>query len=168
MIKIFKQNKTKNGYATLELLFYIAFFVLLSLVVIDAMMVMAKSFKETSIQAELLQSGTIMEGISRELRQANDFSFASNVLTVNTEDDSGNPKTITYALSNSRIQITDSVAGSLGNLNTPNIAVMNFNLVTITTAKGKAAEISLTVKSNNDRLERTADFNNTVVLRGSY
>ena len=56
MIKIFKKNNTKQGYATLELLFYIALFTMLSLVVIDAMIIMAGSFRETSIQAEFVQS----------------------------------------------------------------------------------------------------------------
>ena len=68
MIKFIK-NKNKlsaqRGYAILELLFYIAFFAVLSLVVINSLIVMTGSFKDNIAQAELIQSGGIMERISR-------------------------------------------------------------------------------------------------------
>jgi uncharacterized protein involved in exopolysaccharide biosynthesis len=171
MIKLNKKrnySSTEAGYAVLELLFYISFFVLLSFVVINAMIVMAKSFRETEIYTGLIQSSTMMEKISRELRQADDFSFASGVLVVNTKDDSNNPKTITYTYASPNIQVSDSVLGSLGNLNASNIAVINFSFTPITTARGKAAVILLTVKDNDDASEREVDFNNTIVLRGDY
>ncbi len=174
-MKIFnkKVNRKKSpsafgGYAVLELIFYITFFAILSIVLVNAMITMAKSFKETSIQAELVQSGMMMEKISRELRQADDFSFASNILIINTRDDFDNSKTITYAFFDSSAQIEDSLLGDLGNLNTPNIAIIDFNFTPVITAKGKAAVVTLTVRSNNDTSERTITFNNTVVLRGSY
>ena len=126
----------QSGYAILELLFYISFFVILSLLVINSMIIMTQSFKETSIQAELMQGGSILERISRDLRQANDFSYASNVLTVDI-DDSDSPKTITFTFANPNIQVTDSVLGNLGNLNSPNIAVTGFAITPITTTEGK-------------------------------
>lgn len=174
MIKINKKKNKKNGppgqagYALLEMIFYISLFAVVSVVVVNAMLSMTLSFKETTIQAELIQSGMMLEKISRELRQADDFSFVANTLIINTKDDSNNPKTITYAWADSNIQITDSLSGSLGNLNAPNIAVINFNLAPIITTKGKAAEILITVKSNNDTYNRTINFNDTIVLRGSY
>lgn len=174
MIYMIKKNKikkhisTRSGYAVLELLFYISFFILLSLVVIDAMITMAKSFRETEIYTDLIQSSTIMEKITRDLRQANDFSFTSGILVINTKDDAGSPKTITYTYANPNIQITDSVLGNLGNLNAPNITVTNFNVTTTTTTMGKAATILLVVKDNNDASGREVDFNDTIVLRGDY
>ena len=174
MIKLNKQDKTKNGpsaqagYAVLELLFYISFFALLSFVVIDAMIIMTKSFGETKIYTELIQSSTMMEKISRELRQANDFSFTSNDLVINTKDDSNNPKTIIYTYTGTNVQVTDSSLGNLGNLNTPDITVKNFSFTSTVTAKGKAATILLTVMDNKDASGRVVDFNDTVVLRGDY
>lgn len=161
--------KAKNkGYAILEILFYISFFTVFSLVVINAMIAMAKSFKETSIQEELMQSGVIMEKISREIRQAyNIGSVSANDLQLNTTDSDGANKTVEFLLSGGNVQLIENSVLT-GNLNPPNIEVANLTFTQIITAKGKAVKIFLTVKSINDALDRTRDFYNTIVLRGNY
>ena len=163
--------KIKNGnrgYAILELLFYIAFFAIISLVVINAMITMTKSFRETSIQGELVQSGVIMEKMSREIRQAYDISSMSGSdLNLNSTDSGGASKTVEFLLSGSNLQlIEDSVL--TGNLNTPNIVVTGLTFTQITTNKGKAVKILLSVRTSNDALNRTVDFYDTIVLRGDY
>ena len=167
MIKNIKKNK--NGYAVLELIFYIALFVVLSLVVIDAMITMARSFRETSIQAEFVQSGTIMERMSREIRASYDIDVTSTNtdLKLNTKDDDGVEKIIEFKLVGSDIQLWDAGI-NIGNLNTPNIIISALTFTQITTAKGKAVKIFLTIKSANDVLGRTQNFYDTIVLRGSY
>ena len=156
MIKI---NKQKNGYAVLELLFYIAFFTVLSSVVINAMITMTRSFKETTIQAELVQSGNIIERMSREIRQASDItSISSTDLKLNA---------VEFKLSGSDIQLFENDI-FVGNLNTPNIIVTALAFTQITTAKGKAVKIELTLKSANDTSDNTKDFYDTIVLRGNY
>lgn len=166
MIKI---SKTKNGYAILELLFYIAFFSVLSLVVINAMITMSKSFKETTIQAELVQSGTIMERMSREIRQASDISsISANDLVLNT----GVNKKVEFKFISDEpdIQLWENSGSNIftGNLNTPNIIVTALTFTQIITTKGKAVKILLTVKSTNDVSGRTQNFYDTIVLRGIY
>lgn len=169
MSKIIKKNKKKNGYALLELLFYISLFAILTIVVIDAMITMARSFKETTIQAELVQSGTIMERMSREIRQANDISsISANDLVLNT----GVNKTVEFKFISDEpdVQLWENSGSNIftGNLNTPNIIVTALNFTQIITTKGKAVKILLTVKSTNDVSGRTQNFYDTVVLRGSY
>ena len=174
MIRIHKKNgiifkeKTKGGYAILELLFYISLFAILSVVVINSMITMTKSFGETKIQAELVQSGTIMERISREIRQAKDINLTSSSdLILNTTDGSGGAKTVEFLLSGSNLEILEN--GTLtGNLNTPNIAVTGITFLQATTTKGKAVKIILSVRSNDDSLNRVQNFYDTIVLRGSY
>ena len=163
-----KIKNYKKGYAILELLFYIAFFAILSLVVINAMIVMTRSFKETSIQGELIQSGVIMERISREVRQAyNISSISATDLNLDSTDNGGANKTVEFLLSGTDIQLLEN--GVLtGNLNTPNIAVTALTFTQVTTTKGKAVKVALTVKSNNDALARTQDLYDTIVLRGIY
>ena len=159
-----KQNKTKHGYAILDLLFYIAFFVTLSLVVIDAMITMARSFREISIQAELTQSGTIMERMSREIRQASSInSISANNLALNI----GVSQTIEFKFISPNIQLWDN-GSNIGNLNSPNIAVTALNFTQIATAKGKAVKVSLTLRDNNDIQGRLVNFYDTITLRGSY
>jgi hypothetical protein len=166
---IFKNRRElTRGYTLVEVIFYVVLFAILSIVLLDVMITMTGLFMKTMINRDIMQGSTIMENISRELKQANDFSFASNTLTLNTEDSYGNPKTITYSFSNPNMQINDSVLGNLGNLNTPNVSITNFNVITINTLKGKAAKLDLVIKSNRDSESRTENFENTLILRGSY
>ncbi|MFA6520178.1 MAG: hypothetical protein WCT44_01070 [Candidatus Paceibacterota bacterium] len=159
MIKIGKKRKNNQGVALLELLFYIALFTMLSLVVINAMITMARSFKETATQAELIQSGSIMERISREIRQASSItSISATDLKLNA---------VEFKLSGSDLQLFENNI-FIGNLNTPNIAITGLVFTEITTAQGKAIKIFLSLKSNNDISARIVDFYDTVVLRESY
>ena len=162
-------NKKKNGYAVLELLFYIAFFAIFSIIAINSMIIMAKSFKETAILTELAQSGAIMERMSREIRQAYGIDFTSTAtdLKLNTKDSSGVNKTMEFKFVNPNIQLWDS-GSNIGNLNPPNIVVTALAFTQITTGNGKAVKISLTIKSTRDSSNRLQDFYDTVTLRGSY
>lgn len=156
--------KTKNGYAVLELLFYIAFFAALSLIVIEAMITMSGSFKETSIYAELAQSGSIIERMSREIRQASSInSISANDLTLDTVAS----KTMEFKFISPDIQLWDN-GSNIGNLNSPNIAITALAFTQITTVKGKAVRVSLTLRDNNDIQGRLENFYNTIVLRGDY
>lgn len=166
---MFKKIKKNNaGYSLIETVFYVALFAILSVALLEVMITMTGSFMQTIINRNLMQGSVVIEDISRELKQANNFSFASNILTVNTEDVSGNPKTVIFTFANSNISVVDSVLGNLGNLNPPNISITYFTVSTITTPESKAARISLRVHSNNDSTNRAEYFYNTVVLRGDY
>ena len=163
-----KINNGERGYAIVELLFYISFFAVFVLVVINSMVTMARAFKETSIQSEFLQSGSIMERISREIKQSNSISsIAGTDLTLNTKDSGGADKTVRFVLSGTDIQFYENGA-STGNLNSPNISVTALSFTEITTTKGKAIKISISVQSDNDIAGRTNNFYNTIVLRGDY
>ncbi len=176
IVNNFKKNKRaypakpwrSGGYAILELLFYIAFFATFSLIVINAMITMTKSFRETSIQGELVQSGVIMERISREIRQAYGInSISTTDLKLDSTDSLGVNKTVKFSLSSGNIQLIENSI-TTGNLNTADIVVTALAFTQITTTKGKAVKIFLTIRSNNDVLNRTQDFYDTVVLRGVY
>ena len=97
MSKIIKIKK-ESGYTVLELLFYVAFFGVLSILAINAMISMGKSFREATIQAEFVQSGTILERIGREIRQAYDIDLTSTNtdLKLNTKDSAGVNKTMEF------------------------------------------------------------------------
>jgi len=162
---IFKQKK-KNGYAVLELLFYISFFVVLSLLVINAMITMARAFRETNMEAELVQSGNIMERMAREIRQASGIgSISSTDLLLNTV--SGADTTIEFKLLGTNLQLFEN--GTLtGNLNPPNIAVTGLSFSQIATTESKAVKIVLNVRSTDNTQNQVQNFYDTIVLRGSY
>lgn len=164
----FKIKNRKQGHSLIELLFYISILALVTLVVIKSLFVMTSSFRETSFQAELIGSSSIMERMSREIRQSVSINtISANSLTLNTKDGSGVDKTVIFSLAGSDINFTDNGV-SMGNLNTPNISVSSLVFTEITTTKGKAVKISLTLSSINDKLSRTVNFYNTIALRGMY
>ncbi len=167
MTSLRKKDKKKNGYAVLELLFYISFFVVLSLVLISAMITMARAFRETAIQAELTQSGNIMERMSREIRAAYGIDETSTNTDLKLNTNFGTNTKIEFKLLNSSLQLLENEAFT-GNLNTPNISITALSFTQITTAQGKAIRMLLTVRANNDVSGTTQNFYNTVVLRGAY
>ena len=167
-MKIFKLKNKNKGATLLELLFYIAFFITFSLLVISAMITMTRSFRETGIQGELAQGGVIMERMVREIRQAYDIgSLSTSDLVLNTKDSGGANKTVEFVLSGSDIQLLEN--GVLtGNLNTSKIVVTGLAFTQITTVKGKAVMLTFSIRSTSDALARTFDFYDTIVLRGKY
>ncbi|HAS81078.1 MAG: hypothetical protein UR25_C0005G0007 [Candidatus Nomurabacteria bacterium GW2011_GWE1_32_28] len=162
------KSKRNSGYALLETIFYILLFAILSIAVINSMITMTKAFSETTIQAELMQGGSTLERISREIRGAYSInSITSNSLKLNTKDAEGVNKTIEFSLLDSNIRLLENDI-FIGNLNTSNIVVNNIVFTQINTTKSTAIKIVLTVKSGHDLQDRTEDFYNTVVLRGDY
>lgn len=163
-----KINKTNKGYALLELLFYVAFFAVLILLVINAIITMTRSFRETTIQNEWIQNGTSVERISREIRQAYGInSISANSLKLNTKDSGGANKIVEFLLSGTDIQFLENDILT-GNLNTPNISISDLVFTQINTAKGVAVKVSLSFKSKNDVQNRVQTFYDSIVLRGSY
>jgi len=158
-----KIENYKEGYTVVELLFYIALFALLSIVVIDAMITMTKSFRETSIQAEWIQGSTIMERISREVRQAEEVT----TISASSLELTNSGGTVEFVLSGTNIQFLENDVFT-GDLNTANIVVTGLTFTQITTTVGEAVKIALTIRSTNDAQSRTQNFYNTVVLRGKY
>ncbi len=163
-----KKQSTSHGYAIMELLFYLSLFIILSVVVINSLITMSQAFKETTIQGELVRSGTVMERISREVRGAYAISsISTNDLVLNTKDSTGADKTVRFLLSGTSIQLFEN--GTLiGNLNTNTISVTSLVFTQITTTEGVAVKIALTVLPTNDKQGRTENFYDTIVLRGDY
>lgn len=169
VLKKFPQGPSLHrGYALLELLFYVAFFTVLILVVINAIITMTRSFRENTIQNEWIQNGVSMERISREIKQAYSInSISVSSLKLNTKDSGGANKTAEFLLSGTDIQFLENDILT-GNLNTPNISITDLIFTQINTAKGVAVKVSLSFKSKNDIQNRVQNFYDSIVLRGSY
>jgi len=164
-----KTRKTNRGASIIETLFYIVIFVVISIAVINAMIMMMRSFKETKVEREIVQSGEIMERVVREIRGAYliDPQSTATDLKIYTKSGSGVSKLEDFNFTASNLQFSED--GVLtGNLNGPNISVQDASFTQITTAVGKAVKIMITVKAKDDARARTYVFDNTVVLRGTY
>ena len=163
-----KIKNCEKGYAILELLLYIAFFSILSMVVISSMLTMTRSFRESTVLKEWVQGGVMMERITREIRASQGISsISASNLKLNTKDSSGADKTIEFLLSGTNVQLLENNILT-GNLNTPNIIITGLTFTQITTTEGKAVKVILSFRSSNDSLSRVQDFYSTIVLRGGY
>lgn len=163
-----KKKNNKSGFAILEFIFYISILVIMVLVVINALVAMTRSFRETTIMAQLQGGGVVMERISREIKQAYSItSISATDLTLATRDQNGANQNVQVTLSGSNINFLENGA-TVGNLNPPGLSVTALSFTEITTAAGKAIKVSFTVTSTSDTVNRTIDFYNTAVLRGGY
>jgi len=168
--KILSIKKRNQGASLIELLFYIAIFAVLFLVVINSMVFMTRSFRETVVNTDLTQTVSVMERISREIRNATSINTVSSTsLKLNTIDSvTAAESTIRFSLSGSNIELYDGSDVLVGNLNSQNISVTDLRFAEITTVEGKAVKFVVTVKSNHYNSVRTEKFYDTVVLRGAY
>ncbi|MEI8270280.1 MAG: hypothetical protein WCG45_02840 [bacterium] len=166
---IFKKIKKNEGYSLIEMIFYIALFAMLTTVIINSMMTMIRSFKEVSIKREITQGAEIMERISREIKQANKINTIDTPggVKLDSKDESGTYKLVEFALTDKNIRILEN-SNFIGNLNSPNIEVDTLTFNKITTIKGEAIRVLLTVSSKHDYKNRSFNYQNTVVLRGDY
>ncbi|MEK7588622.1 MAG: hypothetical protein AAB438_02275 [Patescibacteria group bacterium] len=166
---MYKNLKKNKGYSSIELIFYIALFSAITLVVINSMIVMVKAFQATTVNTELIQGSSVMERISREIRSSYGISSISATdLVLNTKDIvTDNNKTVQFRQNGNNIELFEDGV-STGYLNIPNLIVSGLSFTQITTTEGLGIKIFFTVASNRYGSTRTEDFYNTVVLRGSY
>jgi hypothetical protein len=166
MRRFFKKNS--SGYALVETIFYIALLVIISIAVVNGIITMAKSFKETAILAELSQGGVILERISREVRDADSIlSISSSSLRLQGKDSQGASRTSEFVLSGGNIQFFENGA-LVGNLNPVGILVGSLSFSQINTNAGRAVATILGISSARDSLARTYNFFSTASLRDFY
>lgn len=160
--------KNQKGFTLIEMLFYVALFSVVSLILIKAIITMVGSFRETQITSDINQANQIIERVSREIRQADGINTISGSnLKLDTTDASGNPATITFTLSGTNLELRENDV-LIGNLNSTNVAVNSLSFTQITTTQSTAVKLTMTVQSNRYGSTRTANFYDTLVLRGSY
>jgi len=168
-------SRNARGYSLAETLIYLALFVILSVVVINALLTIVKLFPAIRSNKDLLDSGeSAMERMTREIREATSVDSANStlgtspgVLQLNTTDAAGAAKIVKFTTANSVLQIYEN--GTLsGNLIGGNTQVTNLVFTQITTAKSKAVKISLTLQDTRNTKHPSQSFYDTIIMRGSY
>lgn len=161
-------RKKNSGFSLIEMLFYISLFAIVSLILVKATLTMISAFRDTQVTADINQTNQVLERMAREIRQANSVNtISSTSLKLNSEDSSGNPRTITFTQNGTNLELRENDVLT-GNLNPTNLAVTSLSFTQITTAHSAAIRVLMTVKSNRYGSTRTEDFNDTLVMRGSY
>ncbi len=163
-----KLLKTK-GYSLIELLVYIAILSLVFIVVIESLInsmktyVVAQSYRRLQNDGEL-----VLERITREVRSANlvpSGTFGVNPSSFSLEQDfGGTTKTISFAVVNGVLQMTD--AGITTALTSNKTIVDSFIVHKVTGALDEVLRIQLVLETTTG-LQVTAPFYTTLSLRDS-
>jgi len=185
-MKLIQFKKLNKGYGMLELVFYIAIFSITALLVLNSILTMVSSFKETSANNTLIQSSKILEKISREIRNSESIhTISSSSLKLNNKNSAGNPRTSTFTLSGNDLNFYENDV-LVGTLNPVNISVSSLVFTDIVLAyddsayisaeaailnsdvSSDAVKVALTLEVNSFGVIKSKTLYTTVLLRGSY
>jgi len=157
----------KKGYSLIEILVYVIIFSVISILVINSLLVITKSFAKSKESRELMSSAvSSMERMTREIRSAQTINAVSaGSITLTAVENSINKKLEFYTLNNDLLFEEDDVL--VGSLLMPNVRVTSLTFTNLTLTKGQAVKISMTLEYNNGNLNKSEIFYNTIFLRGS-
>lgn len=170
-MKILKHKNKQAGYSLLELVIYIAFFIMLSILIVRSLVSVMRTYKSASDFRSLQNNGElIMERITREIRLGNSVSTSScptlsDNMTLNSKDESGESQIVKFNLSNEGDVILTNTDGVAAAISTAEVTVSTLSFCTFTTgeSQGVKSHVVLVTKSVNPV---TADFYSTILLRG--
>ncbi len=177
-MNIFSIKKKSGGFTIVEMIIYTALFAALSVMLINVLLVMLKSYTQMRASHDFLDSGSVvLERVTREIRGASSidavtsvFNSSPGVLKLNTTDAGGAAKTVQFSRSAGNVlQMLDSTDGTARDLTGPKISVTSLIFRSMTTTKGKAVRLEMTLQSTRaGATSRTITLYDTATLRSSY
>lgn len=171
----FPRNKNTKGFTLVEMIIYVAFFAVLSVLSVNATILVMRSFYTLRITQNISQSATTaMERLSREIRNAYDidttnstFSSSPGRLTLKTKDAGGANTTVEFYVDASN-QLNMKVGGvDQGSLLVKSVSVANLTFTSLSTLNSKAVKVEMTLSDTRSSIARTIKLYDTIVIRGS-
>ncbi len=167
-------KKRNKGDSLIEMLIYVVLFTIFSIVFINSVMIMTKTYTRIRGNNAILDSSTSsMNRITSEIRNAVSVDSAHStldaspgVLTLNTTDSNGNAKVVKFDVSNGAVRLTENSVVT-GNITSSNVTVTNLVFRLITTIHGYAIKVEMTLRDNKITTH-TENFYDTSILRGAY
>ncbi len=168
-------KNTSGGVTLVEVLLYSALLAVLSVALINCLLVMLRSYTETRVNDDLLESAQVsLERISREVRSGTGadtatsvFGTSPGILKINTTDSGGTAKTEQFDVSSGALRFTDN--GTLsGNITGAHVSVTSLIFRNITTTAGSAVRIELTLRSLRSSSNKSITVYDTIAFRGDY
>ena len=178
---IFKiRYSAQKGFTLVEMIIYIAFFAILSVLSINATILVMKSFYTLRINQSISQSATTaLERMSREIRNAYDVDALNSTLTTSpgrltlmTKDDLGALTTVEFYVTagnhvNMKVGGVDQGSLMTKTVSATNLVFRSMNNGTATSTNSKAVKIEMTLTDNRSGISKTVKYYDTIVLRGS-
>lgn len=169
------QSKRRHGFTLVEMIIYVAFFSVLSILTVNATITVMKSFYALRMSQNISQSATTaIERMSHEIRNSyavdttnSVFSSSPGQLSLLAKDSLGTTYTIRFYV-NAANQLALQVAGvEKGVLLAKTVTVTNLVFRQVTTTGSKAIKIEMSLRDSRQGTSKVVKFYDTVVLRGS-
>jgi Tfp pilus assembly protein PilW len=164
------RNPQQQGYSLIELVIYIALFALISVVIMNALVTVMRTYASAQGYRRLQTNGElIMERVVREVRDASTVAGGSvygahpGTLSLSGTDTGGAPRTAVFSVINGALVLSEN--GTSANLSTSEVTVNTFIVRHITTTNGEGVRIELGLTTTNGHIV-SAPFYATAMLRG--
>lgn len=169
-----KNFSYKKGNTLIEMLVYISIFAVLSIAIVNVLVTMMKSFSEVQAYRDLAEATTVsLERITREIKGATSvdvanstFNSSPGILQLNTTDSGGAAKTVKFDVSSNQLRLTENGTVT-GNIVGGNMSVTSLIFRNITTSKGTAIRIEMTMQNTRGRTI-SKNFYSTAIIKGAY
>lgn len=171
------QNRIKDNFSKafsiVEILIYAAIFTMVSILVINSFITVSATFLTIKTNRDLMHSGlNVTERMSREVHRANSIDLINSnlengVLYLNSLDESLNPVVVGFVYENSVLNFyRDGVI--VGNLLSDSVVLDGLVFRRIDTTKGEAVKIEMNIRDTKSKRNKTVNFYDTFILKGSY
>ncbi len=167
-------RNNKQGFSLVEMVIYLGFFAVLSVLSLQGTIIAMKSFYSLRLTQSINQSASVsMDRLSREIMVAYSIDELQSTFGVNPGRLMVNTKTIDGVLTTREFYVTGNQLAvreggvDKGSLMTKNVTLSNLVFRRITTAESLAVKIEMTLRDNRAVPPKDVKFYTTVVLRGS-
>ncbi len=169
-----QQHTHTKGFTLIEMVVYAAVLGILSVLAINATLIMTQAYASLRASRDLNASATaVLERMTREIRTATGVDPSSvtgtnpSDLVLNTKDAGGAATTVEFYVQNGLINVKEGGVAK-GALMTSSTQASNFVVRTMSGTNSKAVKIELTITATRGTKSKTRNFYNTIVLRGTY
>ncbi len=164
-------TKQQFGYSIIELLIYIALFAFLSIILVQSLITVMKTYAASSKYRALQNNGElVMERLTREIRNSHEVSAisacgaTSGTLTLASTDADDTDHINTFSTAAGHIRLATDGSGA-SDISTNEVTVTALSFCSITTPVGKGVKSKL-ILMTPDATPTYASFYSTVLLRG--
>jgi len=177
MNKFLNKIQNQKGLTLIEVLIYIGIFSLMISIIVQVMSGTFYIFAQARSVRDLNNTGSsIMETISTNVRNAYDFNSTNNTfganpgsLSILIRDAADASHTYTYTPVASNTILSEQIdLGTVNNLHSSKITLTNFTVSQITTGGTQGAVITIELTDNRIVPAKSATFQTTVLMRGTY
>ncbi len=177
MNKFFNKIQNQKGLTLIEVLIYIGIFSLMISIIVQVMSGTFYIFAQARSVRDLNNTGSsIMERISTNVRNAYDFNSTNNTFGVNpgglsilVRDAADVSHTYTYVTTASNTMLNEQLdLGTVEPLHSSKITLTNFTVSQITTGGTQGVVITIELTDNRIRPAKSAIFQTTALMRGTY